>query len=113
MSGALWRGHPATPCQQRLKFLRGPKQTGRRVKATQANVLLDMLRQARAAGQPVQLPEIMAAGIAQHGARFNELRSRGFVIHNETERSGDGRVFSRYWLRHDPERDPAIPEGER
>jgi hypothetical protein len=63
-----------------------------------------MLRQARANGRAVQLPEIMVAGIAQHGARFNELRSRGFVIENETERDSGG-VRSRYYLRHDPELD--------
>ncbi|MFZ0866194.1 MAG: hypothetical protein WAU76_10415 [Candidatus Sulfotelmatobacter sp.] len=45
----------------------------------------------------------MAAGIAQHGARFAELRQRGFVIDNELERAADGHVLSRYWLRHDPE----------
>jgi hypothetical protein len=66
-----------------------------------------MLREARADSRAVQLPEIMAVGIAQHGARFNELRARGFVITNETQRAGDGRVLSRYCLRHDPERDGA------
>lgn len=64
-----------------------------------------MLREARGDNRAVQLTEIMAVGIAQHLARFNELRARGFVITNETERTGDGRVLSRYWLRHDPERD--------
>jgi hypothetical protein len=64
-----------------------------------------MLRKARGAGAAVQLPEIMAAGIAQHGARLNELRARGFVIENELKRAPDGRVFSRYWLRFDPEQD--------
>jgi hypothetical protein len=67
-----------------------------------------MLRQARASGAAVELPQIMAAGIAQHGARFNELRTRGFEIVNETERGTDGRVLSRYWLRHDPERDGSL-----
>lgn len=69
---------------------------------------LSMLRQARASGAAVELPQIMAAGIAQHGARFNELRTRGFEIVNETERGTDGRVLSRYWLRHDPERDGSL-----
>lgn len=64
-----------------------------------------MLRDARARGGCVQLPEIMAAGIAQHGARFNEIRSRGFVVENQLDRDGSGIVRSRYWLRHDPERD--------
>jgi hypothetical protein len=76
-----------------------------RGRGTQAGVLLTMLRQARASGVSVELPQIMAAGIAQYGARFNELRARGFVIFNQTERRTDGRVLSRYWLHHDPERD--------
>jgi hypothetical protein len=49
----------------------------------------------------------MQAGIAQHGARFKELRDQGFEITNEMERSADGVVLSRYWLRFDPERDGA------
>jgi hypothetical protein len=64
-----------------------------------------MLRHARANGRAVQLPEIMGAGIAQHGARFNELRRRGFDIENEIKRDAHGRVLSRYWLQHDPELD--------
>jgi hypothetical protein len=67
------------------------------------NLLL--LRDARLVGRAVPLPEIMALGIAQHGARFNELRSLGFEIRNEIVRSADGRVLSRYWLVHDPGRD--------
>ena len=109
MSGTgLWREHSATPRQQRLAF--EPRQQRERpaCKATQADVLLAMLRDARAIGRAVQLTSIMAVGIAQHGARFNELRSRGFVIQNETERSGDGRVLSRYWLIFDPESEPAL-----
>jgi hypothetical protein len=47
----------------------------------------------------------MQAGIAQHGARFKELRDQGFEIENEMERTRDGVVLSRYWLRFDPERD--------
>lgn len=63
-----------------------------------------MLRKAREAGKAVELPEIMRAGIAQHGARFNEIRSRGFIVENKTSR--DGYVArSRYWLRFDPEQD--------
>jgi hypothetical protein len=72
---------------------------------TQTDLLIDKLREARDAGRALELPEIMRLGIAQHGARFNEIRSQGFVITNETERAADGRVLSRYWLRHDPERD--------
>src|SRR5262245_33525389 len=91
MNGGLWVGH------------RG------RSGITQNEELLLMLRTARAQGKPVNLYEIMAAGIAQHGARFNELRARGFVILNELERSHDGRVLSRYWLRIDPELDLKEP----
>jgi hypothetical protein len=107
MSGTLWRDHLGTPRQQSLPF-RWPRQSehGTR-RVTQADVLLAMLREAHAGGRAVYLPEIMAVGIACHGARFSELRSRGFVIHNETERSGDGRVLSRYWLRYDPEQVPS------
>jgi hypothetical protein len=47
----------------------------------------------------------MAVGIAQHGARFKEIRERGFVVVNQLERAEDGRILSRYFLRHDPERD--------
>ena len=90
MSG-LWRSYPAA--------------RKRGCKATQADVLLSMLREARAQGRPLTLPEIMAAGIAQHGARFNELRSRGFIITNKLERSSEGIVHSRYTLTFDPERD--------
>lgn len=64
-----------------------------------------MLRDARAQGKALELPEIMAAGIAQHSARFNEIRSRGFAVENELDRDSAGVVRSRYWLRHDPERD--------
>jgi hypothetical protein len=64
-----------------------------------------MLRTARAQGRALELPEIMAAGIAQHGARFNEIRARGFVVENETRRAEDGRTLSRYFLRHDPDND--------
>jgi hypothetical protein len=72
---------------------------------TQRSLLLKMLRDARASGSAVALPDIMAAGIAQHGARFNELRSRGFVIENELDRDGKGSLHSRYRLRHDSELD--------
>jgi hypothetical protein len=98
----IWRNHPATPHQQTLPFGKGSK---RRTQLTQADVLIGMLRAARDSGQPLELPAIMRAGIAQHGARFKELRNRGFEIDNEMERTGDGVVLSRYWLRFDPERD--------
>ncbi len=76
----------------------------RRGRPTQADLLIAMLREARAHARPLELPEIMRAGIAQHGARFNELRARGFVIENDTTREA-GAVRSQYWLRHDPEQD--------
>lgn len=98
----LWRGHPATPHQQSLPFDPARK---RRKPATQAEVLIEMLRMARAEGKALALPEIMGAGIAQHGARFKELRDQGFRIDNEMERSPEGVVCSRYWLTFDPERD--------
>ena len=103
MSG-LWRDDPATPNQRGLF----PESRKTRKTLTQAELTVEMLRAARTEGRALELPEIMAAGIAQHGARFNEIRARGFVVENELERSADGRVLSRYWLRYDPERD-----GER
>ena len=96
--GLFWRGHEATPRQQRLA---SPKK-GR---ITQADVLIAMLRRTREKGGALELPEIMAVGIAQHGARFKEIRERGFVVVNQLERAEDGRILSRYFLRHDPERD--------
>jgi hypothetical protein len=75
------------------------------MRLTQADVLLALLRSKRAVGKPLELPEILEVQIAQHGARFVELRRRGFVIDNELGRSADGRTLSRYWLRHDPEQD--------
>ncbi len=101
MTGGLWRHHEATPRQQRL-MLNSGKKHGR---PTQADVLIAMLRQSRVQGRPLELPEIMQAGIAQHGARFNEIRRHGFTVENVTERTADGRVLSHYYLRHDPERD--------
>ena len=63
------------------------------------------LRDARSLHKPLELPTIMRVGIAQHGARFKEIRDQGFQVENEMERSADGAVISRYWLRHDPELD--------
>jgi hypothetical protein len=100
----LWRNHPATPTQQHLTFRR----RAQRKQVTQSDVLLQALRQARASGRALELPEIMALGIAQHGARLNELRSHAYVIENEMERDSEGRVLSRYWLRFDPERDVSL-----
>lgn len=83
MSGGLWHGHEGRNGQ------------------TQADVLLKMLREARQRGAFVALPNIMQAGIAQHGARLNELRRRGFVVENQLSRD-NGVTHSRYWLRFDP-----------
>lgn len=99
MSG-FWRGHPATPHQQDLPFARR-----RRKQVTQADVLIGMLRSARTNRIPLELREIMRAGIAQHGARFKEIREQGFEIRNEMERTTEGVVCSRYWLTFDPEVD--------
>jgi hypothetical protein len=98
----LWPDHPATPHQQTLPFTANRK---RRQVPTQADVLIGMLRAARAKREPLQLPEIMKAGIAQHGARLKEIRDRGFRVENEMERTADGVVLSRYWLTFDPEVD--------
>lgn len=96
----LWRGYAATPKQNEILFPSHGKQ-----RATQADVLIELLRRARCEGRGLELPDIMAAGIAQHGARFNEIRGRGFQVENQLERAEDGRTLSRYFLRHDPERD--------
>jgi len=105
MSG-LWRDHPATPHQQQLPFTSKRK---RRSHPTQTDVLIGLLREARANRKSLELPDIMRAGIAQHGARFKEIRDQGFQVENEMERSEDGAILSRYWLRHDPELDGARP----
>ncbi|HWR34653.1 MAG TPA: hypothetical protein VN622_02145 [Clostridia bacterium] len=97
--GGLWRDHLATPKQSKLVFTAGNR------KATQADVLIELLRQARYEKRALELPEIMAVGIAQHGTRFNEIRKRGFDVQNEQERDEHGRVLSRYFLVHDPETD--------
>lgn len=101
MSG-LWRGHPATPHQQELPF-HGTRK--RRKQVTQADVLVGMLRDRRTKRIALELPDIMGAGIAQHGARFKEIREQGFEIRNEMERTAEGLVLSRYWLTFDPEVD--------
>lgn len=95
----LWRNHPSTPRQQSL-FSKGTCK--RSTQPTQADVLIEMLRDARSQDRPLELPSIMQAGIAQHGARFNEIRARGFVVVNEIDRD-NGIVRSRYRLTFDPE----------
>ena len=95
----LWRNHPASPHEQSLSDASQPGQISQ---LTQADLLLSMLRKARSQGRAVELPAIMRAGIAQHGARLFELRERGFVIVNQMERY-DGVIRSRYRLTFDPE----------
>ena len=96
---SLWLDHTTTSRQEQLPF----KSSGRRARPTQADVIVELLREKRALGKPLELHEIMAVGIAQHGARMKEVRNRGFVVRNELMRSHDGRVLSRYWLDGDPE----------
>jgi hypothetical protein len=72
---------------------------------TQTELLIAKLRESRATGRPLELPEIMQAGIAQHGARLFEIRQQGFVVENVIERAADGRIRSRYYLVFDPGRD--------
>ena len=100
---SLWWDNPATLRSQQLAF--GKRR--RRKTVTQADVLLQLLRAARAENRALQLPDIMRAGIAQFTARIFELRDRGFVIENEMEKDSEGRVLARYWLGFDPERDGA------
>ena len=92
----LWRDKPATPNQQRIAF--GSRQR----KATQGEVLAQLMRERKARGEALELPDILRAGIAQFTARIYELRHRGFVIENELEHV-NGQIQSRYWLRFDPE----------
>lgn len=96
----LWRAHPAITHQRTLPL---GARSNRRVQPTQANVLLGMLRAARANRAPLGLPAIMGAGIAQHGAPFKEIRERGFQVENEMEDTADGAVASRHWLSFKPE----------
>lgn len=53
-------------------------------------------------GQWVPLPDVQALGIAQHGARFKELRGelepQGYRIENKMEHGTDGIVRSWYML---------------
>jgi Helix-turn-helix domain len=98
MSG-LWQDHPTTPLQQSL-FSKTTRK--RRSQPTQADLLIAMLRDARSQNRALELPAIMQAGIAQHGARFNEIRSRGFEVENELDRD-NGAIRSRYVLKFDPE----------
>jgi len=56
---------------------------------TQSAALLRFLIDAH--GSWVPLPQILALGIAQYGARILELRRLGFVIENKTERVNGAR----------------------
>jgi len=61
--------------------------------------ILRLLIDAR--GSWVPLPEILALGIAQYGARILELRRLGFVIENKIE-SVNGARYSRFRLLSSP-----------
>src|SRR5689334_12614162 len=98
---ARWTDQAATTRQTQIAL----GQRNSRGRVTQADILIKMLRISRSRGAPVGLPEIMAAGIAQHGARLNEIRAKGFQVENELSRDKKGILHSRYWLRFDPERD--------
>ena len=67
---------------------------------TQRARLLAILVEAR--GGWVSLPEILALGIAQFGARILEMRRTGFDIENRTERDDAGVVHSWYRLINSP-----------
>jgi hypothetical protein len=92
----VWREKPATQAQQHLAF------GSSRGKATQASVILQLLRTAREQGRAVELPELLNTRIAQIQARLYELRRKGHVIENELEHVG-GEVRSRYRLVFDVE----------
>jgi hypothetical protein len=83
---------------------------------TQRARILRPLIEAR--GGWVPLPEILALGIAQFGARIFELRRTGFNIENKIERDDSGVVHSWYRLVKDlpkaelPEPAPPKPESE-
>jgi hypothetical protein len=55
----------------------------------------------------VPLPDIQRAAGAQHGTRLKEIRSLGYVIANETERTSNGETHSFYILRAEP--DETVP----
>ena len=78
-------GHPHVLESARLNF------SGARLvqRKTQSAALLRLLIDAH--GSWVALPEILALGIAQYGARILELRRMGFNIENRTERVNGAR----------------------
>jgi hypothetical protein len=65
---SLWRNHPAPVSQQTLTLL----DKTRRKQVTQLDVLLQALRQARASGQALDLPDIMA--LSRYWLRFDPKR---------------------------------------
>ena len=69
------------------------------MRATQRSRLLDLLRSRR--GQWIPLPEILALGFSQFGARLLELRRSGLTILNKTEHR-NGKTFSWYRLEDQP-----------
>lgn len=71
-----------------------------RKRTSQRQRLIGLLRSRKF--QPVSLPEIQRLGIAQHSARFNELRELGFIIRNTMEHAADGTVHSYYTLVAEP-----------
>lgn len=78
---------------------------------TQRAQVLRLLIDAK--GSWVPLPEILALGIAQFGARIFELRRLGFQIENKIERDDSGVIHSWYRLLNDvPEAEPATPKPD-
>jgi hypothetical protein len=104
----LWRDVPATGNQLRLFDQAQPpkKPPQRHGRITQADLILSLLRAARARGTPLSLPEILGLGVAQYSARLKELRDAGHVIQNRLKRI-DGVTHSWYELVHDVEHDEA------
>lgn len=64
------------------------------MRETQRDKILRLLQERH--GDWVPLPEILALGAAQYGARILELRRQGFQIQNRTEHR-NGKVHS--WFR--------------
>jgi hypothetical protein len=90
---ALWNDHGVHDGQ-----VEQPK------RRSQADVRSEKLRYCRALGIALELPAIMRElGIAQHGARLNELRRRGHIITNQMTRAADGTIRSSYTLDFDAE----------
>lgn len=82
---------------------------GNSKRLSQAERILKLLQERR--GDWIPLPEILALGIAQYGARIHELRRDCYKIENRTDHS-DGRILS--WFRLVPKGQQALfPEAER